>query len=158
MAEPAPWSVLLAQICGLLAVLRARCRVNSPLFHLYSCLYYNAWYALTEAQPGSWQYLLVWSMVACACWCDARLGIPEDERSMCDFSTCVAGANMHFLVFWLTRSHMEAVFLAYACVVPFVHVLAVTTDSPVERQMWALFESCIVQNYFYALRHPSAPQ
>lgn len=157
MAALAPWSVLLAQACGLLSVLRSRCRVNSDLFHLYSCLYYNAWYALTEAQPGSWQYLVVWSLVACACLFDARLGIPEDQRSIVDFVTCVVYSNLHFVVFLFTRSHVDKVFVAYMCVAPFVHVLAVTSDSLLERQMWALVESCIVQNYFHALRHPSTP-
>lgn len=157
MAEGESSAVFLAQLCGLLSVMRARCPVDSAVYHLYACLYFNAWYALTDAQPGSWQYLVVWGMVACAHWCDRRLCKLIDAGSEYAYATCVVGSNLHFVVFLLTRSHVERAYVACACVAPFVHVLAVMRHSSLERQMWALVESCLVQQLFYALRHPSSP-
>ncbi len=138
-------------------MLRARCPVDSAVYHLYACLYFNAWYALTDAQPGSWQYLAVWGMVACAHACDGRLCKLIDAGSEYEYVACVVGSNLHFVVFLLTRSPVERAYVACACVAPFVHVLAVMRHSYQERQMWALVESCLVQQLFYALRNTGTP-
>lgn len=155
MTESAAWSVLLAQLCGLLSVLRARCPLGSPLYYIYTCLHFNLWYALTEAQPGSWQYLAVWCMLTCACWCDMRLCSLVDDGPACAYVLHTLGANLQFLVFLFTRSHVGGRFIVCACVSPFVRVLALMAGSSLERQMWALVESCMVQNLFFAVRGAS---